>query len=153
MMRAAMAERCHDHGPMGPVTRQMFGFLMGLVLSLSVGCGPNRPATFEVSGMVTLDGQPVPVGDIVFCPDAAQGNSGMQTRAAIRNGAYRTPSGKGHVGGPMVIVVNCLDGIPVPESPDGCALLDSPFKLKRELPRQNETLDIAIPGSTKRATR
>ena len=33
--------------------------------------------------------------------------------------------------------------------PAGCAMLDSPFKLKRELPRQNETLDIAIPGSTK----
>ncbi len=49
----------------------------------------------------------------------------------------------------MVIVVNCLDGIPLPESADGCAMLDSPFKLKRELPRQNETLDIAIPGSTK----
>ena len=49
----------------------------------------------------------------------------------------------------MVIVVNCLDGIPVPESADGCAMLDSPFKLKRELPRQNETLDIAVPGSTR----
>lgn len=125
---------------------------MVLVLGLSVGCGSNRPATFELSGVVTLDGQPVPVGDIVFYPDASQGNTGMQARAAIRDGSYRTPPGKGHVGGPMVIVVNCLDGIPVPESPDGCDMLDSPFKLKRELPRQNAELDIAIPGSTKRAT-
>ena len=29
----------------------------------------------------------------------------------------------------MVIVVNCLDGIPVPESADGCVMLDSAFKL------------------------
>jgi hypothetical protein len=37
-------------------------------LVMLAGCGPSGPKTFEVSGTVTWEGNPVPEGDIVFLP-------------------------------------------------------------------------------------
>jgi hypothetical protein len=39
--------------------------LAGLFLA---GCGPSGPPTYEVSGTVTWNGQPLPAGDITFEP-------------------------------------------------------------------------------------
>jgi len=45
---------------------------MSLVLSCLLpyaGCGKGRPATMQVSGRVTYQGQPVPEGSIMFHPE------------------------------------------------------------------------------------
>ncbi len=39
-----------------------------LALLLSTGCGPSGPKTYQVSGSVTLDGEPIPEGYISFAP-------------------------------------------------------------------------------------
>ncbi len=39
-----------------------------LALAGAAGCGPNRPATIEVNGIVTLDGQPVVGASVLFSP-------------------------------------------------------------------------------------
>ena len=38
---------------------------------MASGCGPGGPATYPVTGTATLDGQPIPEGDIIFA-DAAK---------------------------------------------------------------------------------
>lgn len=48
-------------------------FLGGAVL---VGCGSNRPSLAPVSGRVTIDGQPVKVGRVMFYPTQGRPASG-----------------------------------------------------------------------------
>ncbi len=56
-----------------------------VALSLvAVGCGykPDLPPTAEVSGTVTVDGQPLPGAMIQFVPDAQKGTKGAAGVAA-----------------------------------------------------------------------
>jgi hypothetical protein len=47
------------------------------------GCGSGGPPHGTVTGTVSLDGQPVPGGMIMFIPDAASGTSGPAAQAQI----------------------------------------------------------------------
>jgi hypothetical protein len=38
----------------------------------AAGCGPSGPRYFDVSGTVTYNGQPLPIGDIYFVPEEAE---------------------------------------------------------------------------------
>jgi len=60
------------------------------VLLLSAGCSKNLA---EVSGTVTLDGQPVEEGSINFIP--IEGNTGAGAGAIITKGRYHIASEKG----------------------------------------------------------
>ncbi len=40
------------------------------ILLAFAGCGPWRPATAKVSGVVLLDGEPVPEAAVTFVPEA-----------------------------------------------------------------------------------
>ncbi|MDB5346703.1 MAG: hypothetical protein JWP89_5080 [Schlesneria sp.] len=60
------------------------------------GCGAKSgPERANVSGEVTLDGQPVEKGVIAFVPDGA--TQGPTAGAAILGGKYATPPGSGPV--------------------------------------------------------
>jgi hypothetical protein len=54
---------------------------LGLLALLSVvlvgGCGPKAPATLPVSGVVTLDGQPVEKAAVMFQPTEGRGALGQ----------------------------------------------------------------------------
>ncbi len=55
------------------------------------GCGAgNEPKTYHVSGTVTFAGKPVPVGTILFVPDAGKANRGPTGYAVIREGKFDT---------------------------------------------------------------
>ena len=57
-----------------------------VLILLAVGCGgPSRPATVPVSGRVTYQGKPVPLGQIMFHPE--KGRPAMGTIGA--DGSYR----------------------------------------------------------------
>lgn len=103
------------------------------------GCSDSGPKSYHVSGAVTLDGQPIPFGEVIFTPDAEQNNSGPQGIAQIHDGKYdtRAPGGKGAAGGPTVIRVNGMSG------PGGKTLCEQ--ELKADLPRQDTTHDINVP--------
>ncbi len=62
----------------------------GLVVTL-VGCGPSDQVSIE--GRVTLDGQPVGPGSIVFLPEA--GGEGIKIAAPIEDGQYRIGTERG----------------------------------------------------------
>jgi len=61
--------------------------LAGLV---ALGCGGGRS---ERSGTVTVDGAPLPYGEINFSPDSAKGGKGGSAAATIRDGKFRAEAG------------------------------------------------------------
>lgn len=59
---------------------------LGLGLILALGCGgPSGPVTVDVTGSVTIDGQPVETGTIAFTP---QDGKGRTDGAQIEGGRY-----------------------------------------------------------------
>jgi hypothetical protein len=86
---------------------------MFVAVSLCVlaGCGGgDTQERHRVSGRITLAGQPVNHGEVLFTPDAAKGNSGAQGIAAITNGRYDTEGSRapGVASGPVVVRVTAL---------------------------------------------
>ena len=63
--------------------------LIVLLMSFA-GCGSN--SALPLRGMVTLDDQPVAMGNIVFLPLAS---GGPKAAAAIENGSYSIPADQG----------------------------------------------------------
>ena len=84
--------------------------LLYITMSVS-GCSQDN--TFHtVSGSVTYDGKPVPVGEVQFMPDSTKGNRGPSVMASIKDGQYKTRKGKGIVGGPYVLMVTGYQAAP-----------------------------------------
>ena len=60
--------------------------LVAVLCLLAAGCGgPSRPETVPVSGRVTYQGKPVPMGQIMFYPDQGRPATG----AIDADGNYR----------------------------------------------------------------
>ena len=123
------------------------------LLGLAVGCGDNSegPPRVQVWGTVTYAGQPVSKGFVTFSPDASQGNNGPGSGAAIVDGQFVTPAGKGVVGGPHVIRIVGYDGVPATEQgeelPDGKSLF-TPYETVLDLPAEPSEQNFEIPVST-----
>ena len=49
--------------------RLIVGLLAASSTVVMIGCGPSGPRVYEVTGTATLDGTPIPEGDIVFLPE------------------------------------------------------------------------------------
>ncbi len=122
-----------------------------LVLFLTVGCGGpagNGPVRYAVSGQVTYDGAPVPVGFIEFLPDTSLGNSGPGGGAPIRDGVYQADASRGVVGGPYIVRIRGTDGVPTTEEgeelPEGTQLFPL-FETEYEFPNQDTTANFDVP--------
>jgi hypothetical protein len=107
------------------------------------GCSGSGP--YDVSGAVTFQGKPVPVGLVIIEPDSGRGNVGVQTQGLVREGQYRTLPGLGAISGPVIVTVNANDGIPKPMWPQG-KLLFRTYQFKAELPAHSSTLNIEVPA-------
>ena len=85
------------------------------------GCGPRNtgPQRFHVSGIVTFDGVPVPVGTIYFEADAARGNAGPVSIVVIEDGRYDTKAARvaGPVQGPLSVRISGSPNIEPGEEP------------------------------------
>ena len=127
----------------------LFAVLIPWLLS---GCGgPSGPATYDLSGNVTLDGKPVPGGQIVFEPDRTAGNSGSQGFAEIRDGKYDTTTGRGTVGGAHIVRISGHEGGPAggaseagSETEGSVTALFSDFQTKADLPKEPSTMDFEV---------
>jgi hypothetical protein len=119
---------------------KLAGVGMVMALSATAGCSksPEAPVRYHVSGTVTLDGQPIPYGEVLFTPDAAKKNSGPQGIAPIKDAKYDTAvGGRGVAGGPTIVRVNGMTG------PGGKTLCE--YEMLIDLPRADSPLDIAVP--------
>lgn len=114
---------------------------------LAVGCesGSETPS-YQVSGTVTFNGEPVPKGTIDFEPDGTKGGKGMAGFATITDGKFDTATegGRGVYGGPYIIRILAFDGKPAEEAPYGTALFSPEHIENKELPKENTTIEIAI---------
>lgn len=121
--------------------------LMLTVLGFCAGCGrSDGPQRYNLSGAVTYAGRPVSAGIIVFEPDDAAGNHGPGTVSEFTGGQYRTPRGRGTVGGPHVVRIIGYTG--QPEGGDdsaGVKPLFSEYQTRVDLPQQNASYDFEIP--------
>ena len=124
------------------------------VLLASLGCGGHGGAErFEVSGAVTYDGQPVPVGSIVFLPDTTKGNSGPAGSAYIEDGRYDTrEGGKGIVGGPHLVQIMGYDGVAVGEEIPACSPLFPRYETAVDFPKEDTIRDFDCSGPKPSAT-
>jgi hypothetical protein len=82
------------------------------------GCGPGNGLTMgRVSGLVTYQGKPVELGEVLFVPDSDKGNSGVPSMGAIRpDGTYvmsTQDSGDGVIAGYHKVGIRALDAVPV----------------------------------------
>lgn len=61
----------------------------GLLLLAGCNSGPDLPPLAPVRGVVTLDGDPLPRGNVQFIPDTDRGNGGPTATATIGpDGSY-----------------------------------------------------------------
>jgi hypothetical protein len=86
---------------------------MTFFLAATVGCGSgdglNRQA---LSGTVTLDGQPLAGGAILFEP--ATNESGTAVGAMIRQGTFKIPRNEGPVSGPYRVRIYSSSAVQAP---------------------------------------
>ena len=80
---------------------------------ISMGCETGLVVNrFPVSGEITFQGKPVPLGEILFSPDSSKGNQGPASFAVIKDGKYSLGTDKGIVGGPYKLSISGFDGVP-----------------------------------------
>lgn len=121
----------------------------GLLSCLLLGCGSSE-RLYDVTGTVTWNGKPVPMGLIFLDPDASKGATGRQGFANIKDGKFTTAvEGRGIAGGMYVVRVLGYDGKPRDELPFGAPLFEEHLEF-RELPAANSELSLTIPAKKKR---
>ncbi len=125
-----------------------FGWSLTLGILLAVaGCGEDGPKRYQVSGRVTYQGNPIPVGEVVFEPDPSKNNSGPGSVAQIKDGAYRTEPGMGVVGGPYIVRIVGFDGVPAGDSTQGTGLFSAPWETTVDLPQEDTVQDFEVPDT------
>jgi hypothetical protein len=118
-----------------------------LLVSWSGCSAQDGPRRYEVSGQITLNGKPAPVGEIYFEPDASQGNAGPGAVARIVNSSFRTPKGKGVTAGPHVVNIVASDGVPNQSSMDGKPLTTKIYVTKTTIPQEDSVQNFDVPAS------
>ena len=110
------------------------------------GCGGSKLQGF--SGTVTLEGEPLEKGAVIFTPDVKKGNlQGESTIASIQNGRYTLPANQGISGGWYEVRVEVTEWVEgVGEGADGYTKnLIPPYTVSHEFKPDDKTFDIDIP--------
>ena len=123
--------------------------LIVVVAGAFAGCSrSDGPARYDLKGVVTYDGKPVPVGFVTFIPNADKGNKGPGGGTDVKDGMFDTTAGKGMVGGPHKIQVVGFDGVSVVISgsrfEEGTPLFPR-YEFEADLPSEAGTFDIEVP--------
>jgi len=114
------------------------------------GCSRNKgPERHSIRGTVTFKGEPVPLGQIAFEPDASQGNQGPGGYADIIAGRYTTHMGA--VSGPHRVRISGQSGPVVDETKDVTLFSDyvTSVLIDPEIPG----IDFDVPEQPVRRTR
>jgi hypothetical protein len=106
-----------------PIGKDVCACLLMVAAACLAGCGESGRGGLEVTGLVTLDGQPMQEGSVVFVPLA----SGHKTAGKITAGQFRIPASDGPIPGSYRVEVYAPDASPVP--------LDDPLAYAQSAPR------------------
>lgn len=110
---------------------------------------PAPPNSVHLSGTVSFQGRPIPLGLIVFEPDSSLGGSGAQGFASIQNGTFDTSKSDGQAVaiGPCMIRVTGGDGEGIDAfTPFGNMMFEE-YQLKMAIEPENGPLKIEVPAS------
>jgi hypothetical protein len=118
-------------------------FLIASCLLLA-GCGGADDGLYDLRGTVTLDGKPVPAGEVILEPDSKEGNKGPSSMAQIKDGKFSLTADQGIVGGKYVVTILAFDGVAFGEATEGKELLKKPYTEKIEFPMEDSTHDFVI---------
>ncbi|MEX0793342.1 MAG: hypothetical protein WD045_09415 [Pirellulaceae bacterium] len=119
-------------------------------LFISLGCSPDSGVTrYNVTGQVTYNGVPVPMGEISFDP-LEQGIGGGF--APINDGRFDTTiDGRGHLGGEHRVQIVGFKGWIDPSDPDkGAIPLFTPYETTVDFSNGTSTMDFEVPSVTER---
>lgn len=84
--------------------KRLSGYILFPLLTIAcAGCGSSGPPRAAVEGMVTVGGQPLSAGRIIFTPIAP--NQGPAASARITGGKYQFPKSTGAVVGNNLVQV------------------------------------------------
>jgi hypothetical protein len=92
---------------------RQFVCFIAVAAALVAGCGED---THEVRGIVTWQGEPVPVGVVQFEPTTAMGDAPTGF-ALIQQGRFVTEPQRGCLPGPHLARIKGFDGKPLPLDP------------------------------------
>lgn len=116
---------------------------------LLTGCSDEKQSPrYQVSGMVTYAGEPIPEGLVKFEPDVENGGQGPGDYAPIKDGFYRTEHGI--CAGPVKVSICGFDGVPLEVVKDGQTVLEKsePFKdypTTAEIKSEDTVIDFDVP--------
>lgn len=87
----------------------LFVILGGTFLA---GCwsSSNDINRYPIDGIVTFEGKSVPVGEILFEPDAARGNRGPASSGTIKDSQFSITAKRGIIGGPYLVRITGYSG-------------------------------------------
>lgn len=129
------------------LTAAILPALLSLACFSLVGCSAGKGKKYGVSGAVTFNGQPVPVGRIYFDPDPTRNGEGTQGFAEIKNGRYDTnESGKGIGGGAYTVRIEGFDGQATDRTPVGKPLFVT-YTQSVELLGEEKESNFDVPAS------
>ncbi len=84
--------------------------VMGLA---AIGCSGGIPTDDlpreAIAGTVTMDGQPLPAGTILFSPEGSKEESAASASGQIENGEFSIPRDRGPVPGSYKVSINHTD--------------------------------------------
>lgn len=111
-----------------------------------VGCGQKGPRRYDLSGQVTYQGEPVPMGEISFDPVDPQGVGGGF--APINDGKFDTSvDGRGHLGGEHRVQIVGFSGWVDPNDHDkGAVPMFPPYETTIDLPTNTDNMDFEVPA-------
>ncbi len=94
--------------------------IAAITLVGSLGCGRSElPLRVKVTGIVTLDGKPLPLGRVQFVPDRSKGNAGPIAVGIIdETGRYQLSTDRrndNHDGAVLGFHRVCVEAIPQPK--------------------------------------
>lgn len=127
---------------------------VAVVLGLLSGCGDSSGLN-RLSGNVTFNKQPIPIGKIYFEPDGSKGNTGAAGFADIKDGKYDTSAtgGQGVIGGPSIVRIEGFDGVKLDEERINGMPLFPVYRTTAELPKGSGTMDFDVPADAVKAKR
>lgn len=117
---------------------------------LTAGCGTARMETAPVEGRVTLDGEPVPAGTVVFLADVGPSAKGMIRRdGTYQLGTYGTADGAVVGSHRVIVVADDPVALAAAKGPDDA--VPSLVPLRYTAPSSSGLTHEVRPGRTNRA--
>ncbi len=120
------------------------------------GCGADNGLTMgRVSGLVTYNGEPVELGEVLFLPDSEKGNSGVPSMGAIgKDGRYTMSTqdaGDGVIAGHHKVGIRALDPEPVSKDSASPTVAEDPGKSDLMAAKLKQRRSLAVSKRKNRA--